>query len=274
MKKSFLPLCLIFALLQTTGCGKDAPPGKPPIGGGMRDKVGTESTNPSAAQPAATKAPMPDLAKTKPEQVFTAQEFYDQFKFSQESSKKYAGKVLEVSGVIALVGRNLQKDAFIYLKIENDPLGVGCFTAAPQPWSQFSKGQKVTIRGLRREDAFGASLSSCIVVEKDPTPAIAITAEALEKEYADQFQETIKKYDKKTMIITGVVEKTELDKYQHLTITMKTTGKVRILCHVKADDKDLLESTNPGHELTLSGIFEYNDKPENAGISSCLAVKK
>src|SRR5262245_17084011 len=92
--------------------------------------------------------PSADIGQAEPDVRLTAAEFHKEVKADKEAAAaKYKGKVIELTGEVDNVGRNLADEAYVTLKAEKDLLGVICFTTDPQPWGKAVRGQKVTIKG-------------------------------------------------------------------------------------------------------------------------------
>jgi hypothetical protein len=127
-------------------------------------------------------------------------------------NKKYDGKLLEVSGVVELItSDNLEETPLVRLQDAEKKYSywIWCYGAVKddQMFNRLSKDQPVRIQGEYREHQFplGVPLFNCTVVEQGPDPAIAISAVQLTKEFATNAEGTKEKYNKKTLIVDGVV---------------------------------------------------------------------
>jgi hypothetical protein len=127
------------------------------------------------------------------------------------ASRKYSGKLLEITGAV-------QKSFISALDVpvvvlhETDPkkplATVMCFFSAQDEdrTLPLSKTQSVKIRGVL-EDSTAPLLrvGQCQLVEAKENPALALTAAQLAKEFAADQGGAAKKYDKKPLVVEGVV---------------------------------------------------------------------
>lgn len=87
--------------------------------------------------------------------------------------------------------------------------GIVCETTDKQPWASFAPGQKVKVVGKYEGAISGPALKNCEVTALDPNPAVKLTAEVLAKDFETNKTEANKKYQKKTLIVSGTITSTE-----------------------------------------------------------------
>ena len=205
------------------------------------------------------KAPPPDHSKvaevsnTEPAFRMTAEEFR-----GQAEDEKFRGKVIELSGTVEDVGRSAGGEAFVELKTSGGLLGVMCFTADERPWASFARGQTVRLKGLWSEPLMAPRLLYCVVVEPGEYAAIRITATDLAKEYAADPDATVKKYEKKHVVVTGEVASKDVNEFKAVALVLKTDNKVKVECGFTAFDRDLSDQYAVGQTVRVFGEFSLN----------------
>jgi hypothetical protein len=184
----------------------------------------------AAPGPSAAPVPSSTLAGATPDFTVKAEDLFNEFKKDQKATQsKYEGKVVEVSGVIKDFStmQSLDEGPWIQLEAGTDLFGVVCQSADDEPWATLAPGQQVTVRGKWPPHAGITRLADCVVVQKGPRPALAVTAEQLAREYAADPEATNKKYQGKYLEVTGEVTARE-EKGSILTITCKGADQVRV----------------------------------------------
>src|SRR5262249_47468777 len=97
-----------------------------------------------------------DISKGEPAFEVNADEFYKEYQADKNAAaEKYKGKVIELSGAVDGVGRNISGDSYVTLKVEKQLIGVTCVTVDEQPWARVVPGQKVKIKGKWPEFSVG-----------------------------------------------------------------------------------------------------------------------
>ena len=194
-----------------------------------------------------------EVSNTEPAFRLTAEEFH-----RRASDEAFSGKVIELTGTVEDASRNAGGEAFVHLKVEGELLGVMCFTADPQPWASFARGQKVRLKGQWAETVFAPRLLYCVFVETGEYAAVRISAADLATEYAADPEATVKKYDKKHMVITGEVASKDVNEFGAVGLVLKTGNKVTVKCGFTAFDKDLSGAYEVGQTVTVFGDFSLN----------------
>jgi len=214
-----------------------------------------------------------DLSKTAPAFTMTADKFFAEYKADRDAaSKKYKGQVIELSGTVASMGRNFAGESHVALQAGKDFLGVMCFTAEFEPWTKVVPGQKVKIKGKWPDYPFVPTLIHCDFIETGKYEGIALSAAELAKEYATDHEAASKKYDKKYLILTGVVENKEFNSAGAASVQLKVAGKVKVFCSFTAFEKDVTKAIKVGQSIKLIGEYTLNSGKDEVGIYFCLPI--
>jgi hypothetical protein len=209
-----------------------------------------------------------DVGTREPAFKLTAEEFH-----RQAGDEKFDGKVIELSGTVEGVGRNAGGEAFVQLKVPSQMFGVMCFTTDEQPWAKVARGQKVRIKGLGGAVILAPRLLACAIVEPGEYAAVRISAADLAKEYAADPDATIKKYDKKHMVVTGEVAAKDVNEFKAVGLTLKTGNKVAVKCGFTAFDRDVSRAYAVGQTVSVFGEFSLNfGGGDSVDINFCLPL--
>ena len=152
---TFALLLCVFVLTSAIGCGKAAPTVRPMV-------VAPTSAFKTTLPPGQPKTD-PDPAKASPDFTLSAQAFSEDCVRStpDDRKKKYAGKIIDLTGTVKRVANNPNGQTLVYLEVSNDPInGVMCIM---KEGGSASVGQAVKIRGLWPSDARTAGLVDCVV---------------------------------------------------------------------------------------------------------------
>jgi internalin A len=239
----------------------------------VRDAAGDEVALDKKPRP---KPKVEDISKVEPDFKLTADAFYKEYEADRAAAtKKYKDKVIELSGEVDGMGRNISGDSHITLKVEKQLIGVMCVTADEQPWAKAVKGQKVKIKGKWPEFSVGAALIYCVFVETGEYKGIPITAAELAKEFAADGEATVKKYEGKILVLTGEVVAKEFNSAGAAGIELKSDNKVKVKCSFTATEKDVTKPIKVGQKLTVVGEFTLNfANRDEVGLYFCLPVTK
>lgn len=239
----------------------------------IRDFAGDDVTLNKA--PDRPKPPAEDLSKAKPDFTLTAEEFFKEYKADKSAAeRKYKGKVIELSGTVSGMGRNISEDGYLTLEVPKELIGVQCFTADDAPWNTAIPGQKVKVKGKWPEFSISAALIHCVITEAGPSPAMRLTADQLAKEYKADPEAARKKYADKWLIVTGEVVDREFNSVGAASVQLKTTGDVKVKCSFTAFDKAQVKQFKVGQSVTLVGQFTLNFGDAEVGLYFCQALKK
>lgn len=200
MKQSII--AIVFLLVEL-GCGKkdDAKPGASSQTGGSPTMRASQA---KVDEPVKT-------PETTSDNTFTlvAKDFFAECKADPEkATKKYAGKVVEVTGVVVrVVGAPLSPNPIIMLNSGEELSPVQCMTNDKQPFLKVSPGQTVKVRGKCTENsAREGAVMNCVIVETGPNPAVMASAPELAKQFKADKDGAEKKYDRKYVIVVPFAE--------------------------------------------------------------------
>lgn len=214
-----LVVCLV-----VTGCGGTTTlPGQRP----ERITNGSRKLKGSADIAATTKELRPDKPKSSADFSLTAEELEAEYqKDKQATEKKYKGKTIELSGVVAAVYG--EETAFIGLVAGKRTRGLPCVMIDKEPWSTVAPGQTIKLRGPWATYGELPALYDCVIVEAGPNPAVVLTAAKLADEYAADAKGVKKKYTGKYVILTGEVIENKIDNKGGRLVRLKAREKVGI----------------------------------------------
>jgi hypothetical protein len=190
-----------------------------------------------------------EAANKPPDVSLTA----DEWRAEKAKSEKYTGKTIQLSGTVDYVGRTLSGQSYISLALaaEDAFSGVDCSTIDKEPWAEVAKGQTVTLKGVYSE----IGMVRCVIVKKGPATAITLSAEQLAAEFGTDPEKVNKKYDGKTLILTGEVVPKKDNKGGTASVYLKGTDKVPVECVFTAYDKDMTAKLKEGQQVKLCGHF-------------------
>lgn len=235
----------------------------------VRDVTGNDVS--LTPPPARQRPPQEDLTSAKPDFSLSAEDFMKEFKASEsDARKKYKGKVIELSGEVTGIGRNISGEDSISLKAP-DLLGMMCFTAMEEPWTKAVPGQKVKLKGKLGE--YGAVLIYCVFTDPGKYAGVEMTAAELAKEYAADPDATSKKYNDKYLILSGEVEKKEYNSAGAVSVYLKAPeSKVRVAVSFTAFEKELSRKIKPGKPLKVIGQYSLNFGKDEVKLLMCLPI--
>jgi hypothetical protein len=257
---------VLFSLLLV-GCGGETEKTKPQSNAVSRNK----DKDKDKSKDGWVKDKHPDKPR-KPDVSLASTAFGQEFKTDREAAKaKYQRKYIELEGEITGVGRKSANEAYLTLEGPKDDLiGVTCFTKDREPWNKYSPGQKVKLQGDWPEFAITASLIDCTIVEAGPNPAPVLTAEELAKESSADAEATIKKYDKKWLVLSGEIVGKETNDVGAATLELKGDGKTKVRASFTAFEKDITDPLKVGQKVELLGQFTLNFGKGETKIYFCM----
>lgn len=223
-----------------------------------------------------TRRAMEDLTQVEPAFRLTAEEFFKEY-FADENvaRKKYQGQVVELTGVVGTCTQNSGGEAYLAFRVGKNDLGVTCATVDEEPWGKVLPEQKIRIKGRWPKDLNRPVFDAAMILDAGEYAGIRLTAEALAKEYAADPGETVKKYDKKTIVLTGEAISKDYNSAGAASIELKSGNKVKVECRFTSFDKQTAKSLKVGRTVTLVGEFTLNsDSGKEVGIYFCLPLTK
>jgi hypothetical protein len=245
--------CCVGLCFGAIGCSK---PAADASNADARAKGGQQSTTSSSDRPERKAA------------VIKAVEFAEEYaKDKQAARQKYQGKVVDLSGRIDRLNRNISRQAFVVLEGGRD--GVRCLTVDKAPWNKVTPGQQITLRGTVADDS-SPMLFSCEIIETGESPALTITAEQLARETAADQEATYKKYKEKPLIVTGEVVELKPAKGDEY-LDLKGDDKRRVHC-VFPLQGDMLEGLKVGQQVKVLGQYSMTSN-KSVDLILCFVIR-
>jgi hypothetical protein len=176
---------------------------------------------------------------------------------------KYAGKILELSGVVADVfSTSLALKAAAEVKDITRDL-VACEMQDKDFWKKVFVGQTVRLRVIAPKSDFDAiHFKWDIIGVMGPKPP-TITADDWAKEFNDDETAAAKKYVGRPIILTGEIEKVKPNGAGVGSVDLKTKNGRPLECRFPPGSEVLLKSLIPGHKVSL--LLKFN----TVGIWDC-----
>ncbi len=226
-------------------------------------------------EPVGLKIVQEDISKMAPDFSLTAEKYNSDWKENPAEAKlKYENKIIELTGdVNSVVRGSASSGNFINLNAAKEILGVTCYTVDDEPWAKVAEGQTVKLKGKSPVGAGGPALAYSVIVDAGKFKVITISAANLAKEYVANADATAKKYNKKQLIVTGVVLEKKFNSAGSADIKVKGFGNVAINLGFAASEKDLTNEIKVGQTIKVVGEF-WRDLAGEIGISRCLPFKK
>jgi hypothetical protein len=189
--------------------------------------------------------------------------------------RKYYGKVLEVNGTVTGVGWRSYMGPFIALKSDDaTKQSVMCVIADPEPWAKVLPGQQTKVKGKCYEPFMGPTLLYATVLEANKYPGIALTAQQLADEYANDKEATGKKYDGKWLVLSGEVVERQSGEFGVVNVFLKTAEKVRVQCRFNGTEDKLADlMPKSGQAYVVVEFDESRNSPDLIVFYGCLPLK-
>lgn len=217
-----------------------------------------------------------DLTNVPADFTMTAKDYYKDSHKDAESSHKYSGKVIELSGEVskAYGGHGMAGKPFFRL-VADQFVGeyVHCFSFDPQPWAKIVPGQQIKVKGRQN-----TLLENCVIVDYGKDPSITISPEELAKEYQADPEATGKKYDEKYLRLEGDVVSLTLGQKGQIGRTpdkliLKGNGAVQIECWFIGDFRDKEPENAQGQaRLKIVGMFKKDADKSKVKLENCHAI--
>jgi hypothetical protein len=261
-------LTVVLLVLAAAGCkgANEGTPDRP------SEKLKGEGKGRSLKQQAA------ELVSAPAEVKRTADELGKELnKLGRPNHELYKGKVIELSGVVHGMGRNIFLDPWIMLAVKDEIVQLTLVSTAPGPWDKAAPGQRVKLKAIFLSSRPGENVTlfggPILEVSGKPTPTV--TAEELAKEYQKDRKAANAKYrDLKAggLIITGEIsEAIEGDPQTSVPVFyLKTGTKLRLHC---SPDRESARGLRPGMRVKLMGYcWGFGDNNTDIRIVDCLVT--
>jgi tRNA_anti-like len=189
----------------------------PPLDPKLGPKV-----SPNGDVPAPTPKAPESLAKVRPDVIYTAEELRVHEKTDGGYLfTKHTDKVVELTGMVEHAshgGVGEGTAVYVFLHGGDGILDtIRCQTSDEAPWKKVFPGQTAVLRA--RPTALGLRWE--IIEAKGPTPP-EVTAEQLASDIAADRDAVTKKFGNKYLIVTGVIDKVDINKIGHATVKLQT----------------------------------------------------
>lgn len=165
--------------------------------------------------------PVPDT-KASLGGEFTVEQLENEYRMSREATDtKYNGKLIEISGLVSIVGKNLEGDPFIWLSTTDRGFEINCVLRSESDLLGVVEGEMCHLRGVycvsvlptfihctvksttENSIADAVENSTAIGGSNRQVPDVTLTAEQLESEVDADAQEANRKYTGKVIQVTG-----------------------------------------------------------------------
>jgi hypothetical protein len=204
-----------------------------------------------------------------------SEEFGAEFKGAGaiDARKKYANKVVELTGTLNKIGLSPDRLPILYLQnAAGENLGVTCTTTSKEPWKKALPGQTVTVKGKESKLGTGAGLEECEIVEVKGD-AKTMTANELQEEHAKDLDASIKKYDNKMLVVEGEVARIDV-KDNYPEITLKTAKETpRIYLNFTEADRKRAKEFKVGQKVKAMGEYtKLNADKDSIGLFNTIII--
>lgn len=230
----------VFAL----GCGKDQPSGGPP---------GEPTT-----QGPTTPAGVSDLATAKPDVTMTAAAWVAEFREGKEAAKsKYAGKVIELSGVVLHMMEEFPMETMsLSLGAEHGYFLVNCRVDVASCWEKVVIGTEVTIRGkLSESGTIVNELMPATVVKVGRNPGEVMSAVDFAKRVQGGALTPKEGEEKKDrwLYVKGEVFSKDVLSDSSSRVVLKGDGNRNVICWVPKEAEQRVATLKLGQQITVLG---------------------
>lgn len=255
-------LSLFLLAAAALGCGKgDLGKGTNPPG-----PAGPGTTNPPPPMTAA------ELAAATPDHIVTPAAWHAEFKADKAAAtRKYAGKVVELTGTVSTVADNADAGlSFVHLKVDKDIFGVRCAVADVGLWEKVVDGCEVTVRGKLADGAiFAGELLPAAVVKVDKNPSLSATATDLARQFKADANKLGDSHNGKWVYVEGefVSSGQSTDGVRYFVLTGDTDCPIK--CSIPLDAEKAMKGLRPGQRVKVLGQFYAFQGDKELTLSMC-----
>jgi hypothetical protein len=258
-------------LLMSVGCSNT----------GKDTKQEAKKTSNDSGSGTETKQSGGVIGKAAPDYALTVKEYLAEFKKDKKAAeKKFDGKIVELTGVVASVGmEGAQHPILTFFGDDDEPCNF--VTADKEPWVRVAPGQKVKFKGKDVSSYGRPRLVDCVLVDAGKYEAVKVSAAELATEYEKDKTATNSKYHPKAggkyLVVTGEVASTKTIDDTHTSVFLKGTAKTRINCvfdhRLHHEQGPFLKAVKVGQPMTVFG--RYNAVGENdVRLDDCLRITR
>ena len=259
-------------------------------------KLAGEGSKPETPPEPFKPAPVVDPAKATPDFTLTAEQYHkavhdEDGEASPDMLKKFTGKVVELTGVLALIDKERRCLHLMRGNFELKPgqqgysSNVWCMMQSEAAeWRKMTPGQVVRLRGMVQEPKpivlgqgikgvvqSDGRLLNCVVIKVDG-PSSSLTAGQLAKRYSENPEgtaTTLSDHWKRAVVVTGEV----IEKEGGNAFYLQTDQPTRILCGFEQDDRTAqdIRRLKVGSKVRVMGLFwPGRQSPTEARLIRCL----
>jgi hypothetical protein len=226
---------------------------KPQPGQVDQPQPGRVEDAPRRAEEPLEPAAREDISGVPADMSFTAQQFFSKYKSNTDQAfQELGGKVIEITGVVGLYGRNIYDDVFINLEIPGNILGGNLGSEHSEPWAFVARGQTARLKGrwpqerTRRGPRF-------VVVETDTNTRLRVDPEELAQEFVKEPDAAANKYNFKHLILTGTIDGLDFEDpnvgTKQVNVLIKSNSKLKPNCHFVSDERERLRGFAAGQRI-------------------------
>lgn len=205
----------------------------------------------------------PEVSAAIPHQKIRAKSLQEKHRVTPHATnRELAGRVIEVEGLVALVGRQATGQGFITL--HGGPKGtrpIQCLVDAEQPWQSVAPGMVTTIKGQLRPTPPGQAVvllhAEVVAVDEEQTPGKRVLAEELCRCYAGDHLLAQHEYLEQWAWVTGVVS--SVDRVNGM-VYLNGSDSAQVQCVPLNADETLSLPIQPGATIVVLGKVTGGDR--------------
>lgn len=206
----------------------------------------------------------------------TAPKLQERFRLTPHASNsELGGKVLEVDGIVTMVGITEKMGSVILLaggtKGRNP---IVCWMASERPWDHVAPGMRVTVRGqcqkIQPESAPQLLLSQVTEIDEQQLESMRFQAFELTDSYAKNRNATQDLLGDRWVWVSGKVA--SVDRINN-ELYLKGSGDTQVRCRLAGDDWLWNDSLTRNDTVTVLGKIENGDKSQ-VRLLECLPPQR
>lgn len=276
-----LTLCVGALAVAIAGCGKKD---EPPKAEGEPKPAPTNptSSNPTPQDPTPPTPPeqpkSESLTNVKPDVVLTAKTLLEEFTKDRDFlSNKYAGKVVQLTGIVDDLREAKPGDGYLALRA-GDSYGsevVRCEVREKNFVKKVLPSQTVVLRMRAPKSASDLGAAVWEIIEAKGTIPV-LTAEQFTREQSTAKDDELKKkYDKQHLIVTGTIAEVESSD-QGTRLFLRGVGETQVECWFPGSPYERVpfsqtqkETMKAGQTVKVCGQFYFS----TGNLKSCILLE-
>ncbi len=203
-----------------------------------------------------------------PDETLTAEQLESEITAdARETSRKYAGKVMQITGRLSRISY-VVSGAMVYRL--GDPFSTQYFVRTGNPWYCARPGQTITLVG--KWNSGYPCLVNCEVISVTGRPNPTLTAVSLGEKLESNRARFRKQFYLQQIIVTGeVIQKSPLEaNADRFAITLRSTQATSVVCEMEADEFRSAESLQIGDSVTITGWNTKETPTDSVILVQCL----